>query len=237
MKGIILAAGKGSRIGSDNLGIPKSFLQVNGKKIIEHQIEALRRSGVKEIVIITGYKNWIFDEEFQNQKDITLVKNPFFAACNVLGSLWFARHHMQDGFFFMHADTIFDPEILHKLQNSKGPIRFAVEFKNTVEEEMKVKVTDGYVTEVNKTMPCELSQGEFTGVALISSDIAPALKKYVEKIIERDQELNSFFEHAIQKMIDANEVQVKAVDIGDSRSIEIDFPEDYERAKKTFGQG
>ena len=239
MKAVVLAAGKGSRIGSDSRGIPKSFLEVNGKKIIEHQVDAIKALGdaVSEIVIVTGYKNWLFEELFGKDPKITLVKNPFYEHCNVLGSLWFARNYFSEGFFFMHADTPFDPPVLQKLKEATGSVRFAVEFKNTVEEEMKVRVVDGKVVEVNKTMDCKSAHGEFTGVALISPEVANTLKAQVEQIIERDLELNRFFEHAVQQLIDADKIQVQAVDIEDFRSIEIDFPEDFERAQKTFEKG
>ena len=49
--------------------------------------------------------------------------------------------------------------------------------------------------------------------------------------------MNRFFEHAVQQLIDADKIQVQAVDIEDFRSIEIDFPEDFERAQKTFEKG
>lgn len=234
MRGIILAAGKGSRFGDQSGDKPKSFLEINGKKIIQHQVDALRTLGVSEIFIVVGYKSWLFEEEFKDQSDVTLLKNPFFVACNVLGSLWFASDYMTTDFYFMHADTIYDPEILPLLENAKGEIRFAVEFKSTVEEEMKVLVKDGIVTQVNKTMSCEDAHGEFTGVARISATAAPKVKKWVKQIIEKDQELNTFFEYALQKMINSREVQVTAIDIGKCRSIEIDFAEDYARALKVF---
>lgn len=234
MRGIILAAGKGSRLGDQSGDKPKSFLEINGKKIIQHQVDALRALGVKEIFVVVGYKNWLFQEEFKNQQDVTLLINPFFGACNVLGSLWFATEYMTTDFYFMHADTIYDPEILPLLEKSVGEIRFAVEFKSTVEEEMKVLVKDGIVTQVNKTMNCNDAHGEFTGVARISAAAAPNVKKWVKQIIEKDQELNTFFEYALQKMIDSKEVEITAIDIGKCRSIEIDFAEDYTRALKAF---
>ena len=99
-KAIILAAGKGSRLGKYTQGLPKSFLEVNGKKIIAHQIDSLRKIGVKEIIIVTGYKSELFQREFSESEDIKLVCNPFYEKCNVLGSLWFAREHINSGFLF-----------------------------------------------------------------------------------------------------------------------------------------
>ena len=234
MRGIILAAGKGSRISTKTDGLPKSFLEVNGKRVIDWQIDALRASGVKEIIIVIGYKIPLFEKEYGGFEDITLVKNPFYESCNVLGSLWFAQHFMIEGFYFMHADTLFDKEIINLLESTKGEILFAVEFKKTNEEEMKVKVKDDKIFEVNKTMNCNDGDGEFTGVAKITAKAAHLVIHYMNQLIEVEKEMMSFFEVAIQKVIDNEKVDVIPVDIQSYRSVEIDFPEDYEAAKKMF---
>src|SRR5207244_11954195 len=51
MKAMILAAGRGDRIGPLTYAIPKVLLEVRGKPLIAWSIEALARSGVREIVI------------------------------------------------------------------------------------------------------------------------------------------------------------------------------------------
>ena len=56
MKGIILAAGRGSRMASLSDEIPKCLLKVGGKPLIDRQIEALRKGGVEDISIVTGYR-------------------------------------------------------------------------------------------------------------------------------------------------------------------------------------
>lgn len=234
MIGVILAAGKGSRIASETEGRPKSFLEVNGKRIIDWQINALREHGIKKIVIVIGYRCDLFEAEYGQFEDITLVKNPFFDSCNVLGSLWFAQKYLNDGFYFMHADTLYDKEILKLLEDDDGEISFAVEFKSTTEEEMKVKVKDHKIYEVNKTMPSEDGHGEFTGVAKISKTASPTVVEYMNKIIEIDRNMFAFFEVATQEIINDNKFDIKAVDIDTYRSVEIDFPEDFERAQELF---
>ena len=57
MKAIILAAGRGSRMGNLTNEAPKCLLEVYEKPLIEHQIEALTKAGIKEISLVTGYKN------------------------------------------------------------------------------------------------------------------------------------------------------------------------------------
>ena len=56
MKGLIPAAGKGTRLEPITLAIPKELLVVGDKAIIEHVIEAMKTAGVREIVIVVGWK-------------------------------------------------------------------------------------------------------------------------------------------------------------------------------------
>ena len=57
MNAIIIAAGSGKRISDDVKSTPKSLVNVNGKPIINYQIEALKQTGINEIIIITGKYN------------------------------------------------------------------------------------------------------------------------------------------------------------------------------------
>ncbi|MCK5025399.1 MAG: nucleotidyltransferase family protein [Nanoarchaeota archaeon] len=53
---IILAGGKGTRLRPLTDFTPKPLLPVNGKPIIEHIIDNLKRGGVKHIILSVGYK-------------------------------------------------------------------------------------------------------------------------------------------------------------------------------------
>jgi choline kinase len=56
MKAVILAAGRGSRMGNITEDIPKCLVKLKEKPLIEWQIEALKKAGIEEIGIVTGYK-------------------------------------------------------------------------------------------------------------------------------------------------------------------------------------
>lgn len=235
MRGIILAAGKGSRIADMTEGLPKGFLKIGDVRIIDHQIQSLRSLGISEIVIVTGYKSICFEEAYGKCADITLVYNPFYAHCNVLGSVWFARKWLKDGFFFLHGDTYFDPTILKDLAQSKEEIVLAVEKKRTVEEEMKVRIEDGKIVEINKTMACLSAQGEFIGIAKFNKRSVPIIIDRINYNIERLGRLNDFFEVVIQSMIDEGQ-SIYPLDTNKRFSIEIDFPEDYVRALQKIAE-
>ena len=55
MKAVILAGGKGSRLSSLSLGLPKSLVPVDGKALLEHQFELLARHGVEQVTVLCGY--------------------------------------------------------------------------------------------------------------------------------------------------------------------------------------
>ena len=55
MKAVILAAGKGTRMKELTASRPKPMIEICGKPMLEHILVALRNSGIREFVIITGY--------------------------------------------------------------------------------------------------------------------------------------------------------------------------------------
>ena len=71
MNAIILAAGSGIRLDEHTKDIPKVLLDINGKSILERQISLLRRHGVNEIFVVTGYK-----KEKYTLKDVEYLFNP-----------------------------------------------------------------------------------------------------------------------------------------------------------------
>ena len=81
---IILAAGRGSRMGSLTNNKPKSFIKIDKKKkLIDYVIENFENLGFKKIIVITGYKS----DQFKNIKKIKRVKNKIWKTTNIFGSL------------------------------------------------------------------------------------------------------------------------------------------------------
>ena len=81
---IILAAGRGSRMGNLTKNKPKSFVKIDKKKkLIDKVIENFIYSGFKKIVVITGYKS----SQFKRFKKIHTIKNQDWKKTNIFGSL------------------------------------------------------------------------------------------------------------------------------------------------------
>ena len=64
MKAVILAAGKGTRMGELTSELPKPMLRVQGKPILQHILEGLMEAGVRDFFIVTGYRAEVIEDFF-----------------------------------------------------------------------------------------------------------------------------------------------------------------------------
>ena len=55
MKIIILAAGSSTRLSNETQNVPKGLLKINGRSIIEIQLELFQKNQLSDITIITGW--------------------------------------------------------------------------------------------------------------------------------------------------------------------------------------
>jgi dTDP-glucose pyrophosphorylase len=68
MKAVILAAGKGTRMGGLTSEMPKPMLPVHGKPILEHILEGLMEAGVRDFFIVTGFRAEVIESHFGDGK-------------------------------------------------------------------------------------------------------------------------------------------------------------------------
>jgi dTDP-glucose pyrophosphorylase len=64
MKAVILAAGKGTRMGQLTRELPKPMLCVQGKPILEHILDGLLQAGVRDFFIVTGFRAEVIEDHF-----------------------------------------------------------------------------------------------------------------------------------------------------------------------------
>lgn len=228
MQAIIMAAGKGSRLGSLTGDKPKAFLEVNNIKLIEYNIAQLHNAGVKDIVLVTGYKCEEYEKLTENIEGVRCVYNPFYELMNVLGSFFIAQHALKDeDTVYMHADTLCAPEIFRDMLATEGDLVLPIDYKECDEEAMKVTINDGHITRISKLIPCEEAAGEFIGIAKLSAKSIPAIKEAAKKLM-KEKEFTSYFEGAIQEVIDQGGFKITPIATDKRFWGEVDFLEDYE---------
>lgn len=232
MQAIIMAAGKGSRLGMLTEDKPKSFLEINGEKLIEHNIRLLQKYGINDIIIVTGYHDTDFYELFGGTDGISFVYNPYYEFVNVLGSFYLARNELNDDFVYLHADTLCEESIFEELLNHLGDIVLPVDMKPCDDEAMKVKIDkDKKIIYINKQMDGKDAFGEFIGFMKIKKPVIPDLIDITENLL-RKKVYNAYFEAAIQEIINMKKFDVQYFTTAGRFWAEIDFLEDYERACK-----
>lgn len=230
MQAIIMAAGKGSRLGSLTGGKPKSFVEIKGKKLIEYNLSLLQKYHVDEIIIVIGYQCEAFEELTANEKNIRLIYNPFYEMVNVLGSFYMGMEALHDDFIYLHADTLCEPAIFEKMVRLDGDIVLPVDYKRCDEEAMKVRSNNGQIVQITKKMPVDEAEGEFIGMAAFRKEVIPALKEKTKQLM-KEKAFTEYFESAIQRLIDDKEnFRIKTVPTDGAFWAEIDFLEDYEKA-------
>ena len=232
MQAIIMAAGFGSRMRNLTNDAPKSFLEVNGEKLIERAVRLLREREIYDITVVTGHRSQDFIDLLDDE--LRIVNNPLYFCTNVLASFACGMNNLTDDFIYIHADTIFDETILDDLIVSNiSEVVLPVDYKPCTEEEMKVITADGNVTTIHKSIDLNIAEGEFLGIAKIDSSILNKLKSAVIMELKEKNRHQDYFEAAIQNLIDQGD-EVKTIATNGRPWVEIDFPEDFEVAKKLF---
>lgn len=231
MQAIIMAAGRGSRLGNLTDDIPKAFLDVKGHRLIDYNLALLQENGIEDIKVVTGYKAELYEALAEKHEGLICIYNPFYEHCNVLGSFYMAQERLSDvDTIYLHADTLCDAEIFQEMVQGSGDIVMPVDFKNCDSEAMKVTTKAGNVIKVSKEIPEEKSEGEFIGMAKLSKNVMPAIKKASQKLM-RCGCLKSYFEGAIQEVINQGGYSVPALPTRNRFWGEVDFEEDYNYVK------
>lgn len=236
MQAIILAAGMGRRLKSLTGGVPKPMVKIGGKSIIHYQIESCLGLGVEQFVIVIGYRKAELQShvlELLSPEQVRFVVNPDYATTNTLYSLFLASEYLVIDTLYFNGDVLFEKTLLPKLLDKKTS-SILVERKTCGAEEVKVIINDkGFVTAIGKELSQELCIGEFIGIACFRKEVLVKMVKYLQLGVDALQH-NNYFEYAVNKFCGV--IEILAVSTEGAACIEIDFPEDLNRARGLFGK-
>lgn len=221
IKVIILAAGVGSRLGQ---GLPKALVKLcDEKTIITHQLENLERIIKPEnIRLVIGYKGELIKKKHPN---LEYVINRRYKVTNTSKSLLLGLEDLDDDVLWLNGDVVFDPGILELIMEEKNENLICVDNKKVGEEEVKYTLaSNGYIKELSKTISDGL--GEAVGINYVRRESLPIL---IESLRECDDQ--DYFERGVEIAIEKGE-KFKALNIQENFCIEVDFPEDLEKARE-----
>lgn len=117
---VILAGGKGSRLGLLTKNTPKPLLKINNKKFLDYLLFDVSRYGFKKIIIVAGYKGFKFNK-YHNQNILNSKIEVFVEkkTNGTLGALNKIKNKIKGDFFIFNGDTFFNFNFLDLLNVSK----------------------------------------------------------------------------------------------------------------------
>ena len=231
MKAIITAAGIGSRMGKVTENNNKCLLEIDGKSLIGISVNILYRNGIKDIVVTTGH---CFDKVERLLKGkVAFSYNPFYEVSGILASIWLGGKYIgNEGFVFITGDSLYHPDILKDCIEKKGDIVICVEKKKCDKEDYKVIVENNKIVEMGKNIEMERATGEFIGLAKIEKKASKLVFDKVEQFLKRGK-LNAYMGDVLMELR-KEKLPLAIVYTNPHPRIEIDFPEDFEKAKGIF---
>lgn len=121
MRGLVLAAGRGSRLGPFTTDRPKCLVELAGSTLLDRQVAALRAAGAREVGVVTGWHS-----EAVEATGLPTFHNPRWASTTMVGSLATAREWLLDEpLLVCYGDIIYSAATAAKLAAQDAPLAIA----------------------------------------------------------------------------------------------------------------
>ena len=248
MKIIIIAAGSSTRLAKETSDIPKGLLKINGKSIIEIQLELFKKNQLSDITIIIGAQKQKFKLE-----NVHYIQDSKFQDHDVLGSLMVAKSIINDDVLTSYSDIIFEEKILKSMTEFSGDIGIAVDLdweKNYINRDQhptsqadNVLINGSEILQIRKNLSkCKKNEkiGEFLGLMRLSKK---GSKIFLDKYSELEMSHQGKFHNApslekayltdmLQELIDSG-IRISPIYVS-GKWCEIDTPQDLKKARKLF---
>lgn len=146
MYAVIQAGGAGTRLKTITGDLPKVMVELNGKPIIEWQIESLKRSGILDLVIIISKNGKLISDYCGDGKkfgvNISYIKEE--SPLGTAGGLYFAKEIIRDDFILCFGDLMLDVDWMrfHRFHKEKGSSLTAFAHPNSHPFDSDLLVTD-----------------------------------------------------------------------------------------------
>lgn len=174
MKGLILAAGRGSRMQSLTETRPKALIDIGGRPVIEWTLAALREAGVDEVLVVRGYLGQTLTGSY------TTVDNPHWQSSNMVVSLLHADAWLASGpCLVSYADIVFRGAHAAALAGADADIAITYDrrwldlwsrrFANPLDDAETFREQDGRLIEIGqRTQDLSAIAGQYMGLLKIT---------------------------------------------------------------------
>ena len=211
---------------------PKGFICLGGKPIIEHSLEALISCGIREIMIVTGYKNEFFEKLKETYPEIETVQNLKFADTGTMDSLSCAHDFVDSDFILLESDLIYDPEAINHIINAPFNDCLLISGTTDAGDEVYVGGGENRVARLSKvTDEIRNPVGEYIGIAKISRKLYSRLQQVAKPLSVSNSNLSYDMDCFTEV---AKEYQLNFIKIDGLDWAEIDDKNQLMRAQKVW---
>ncbi len=239
MKAVILAAGHGSRFGQYGVR-HKALLPINGRTVIDYTLDAVRESGLSEVVLVIGHEGHALQEALGNGRsrglDITYVMNPEHHRGNAVSVLAAREAVAGQSFILAMADHMPSADIVYGLvnhANGSDPMinSLAVDFAPAprhLEEGTRVSVDQhGHIVAIGKQLQ------HWNGIDCGVFRLTPAIFDAVEAKLAEDSTQDELSQ-AVTRLIMSGH-HLHAHDVGGAFWFDVDTWDDLKFAREALG--
>ena len=227
MQAVILAGGVGSRLEQLTGGKPKCLVEIGGKPLILHMLEALSDHGVGPVLMVVGYEHEAIRAVVGDR--VEYVVNERYRETNSLYSLSLAAEWVRGPFVLLNSDLFFHPEILGRLLEDSGNVLAYDSTSSRGREQTKVAIHGRKVVDLGKDLPPASARGESLGLLKFETDGTVAMLDVATQLVRQGQDQAWVIEatRAVCKM-----VPLYGTNVAGLPWTEGDFPHDLEQARK-----
>jgi choline kinase len=179
---VILAAGRGTRLGRLGAEIPKGFLKLGGRPIIEQSLDELVAAGVQRVVLVTGHLARFYEDLAEKRgRLVEIVHNPRYAELGSFCSLQVALEHAAGvgPLLLLESDLVYEPCALDEVLADPHEDVILLSGPTGSRDEVWVETDgEGRLVAMSKD-PAALggpAAGELVGITRISPGLAAVLR-------------------------------------------------------------
>lgn len=233
MKAIILSAGQGSRLGHLVDNQPKCLIDLNGRTLLDRQLDTLEANGVDEAVVVTGFHDELVNQAIEARSGgpkVRTIFNPFYKVADNTGSLFMAAGELAGDCLVWNGDTLVSDALMRRVvANRQTGICVTIDRKDSYDEDdMKVVAgDDGRLRGIGKRIS-EGVNAESIGLLAFRAGGAEQFRDAIERAMRTPEGTTIWYLRVIHHLAQSGEVWT--LDIEGEEWGEVDFPPDVAAA-------
>ena len=206
-KAIILGADL--PVGSD--GGPCGLVDLGGKPLIEHQIEALELAGIQDIIVVGDAERNDLPCRATRHPSVRLVFNPFSRQSGTLGSLWVARDELDRNILLVDGGILPSADVVEAMTRGGMPIAVAVS-KCCSDLEGDVEVEGGRICAAAKAVGAGRADARAIGLLALQGPGVALVRESLSAVLAKPGQLSKGILGIVSNLIDLLPVGFVALD-------------------------